>query len=75
MPDRERNRSEEKSGLSQNIILFDINRSGLLFWRFSESKKPNNKNRLDRWLFEENNGIFYPNPTFTQLITSFSVRH
>jgi len=44
VPDRERNRSEGKAGLKQNISLFEEN----------------------SWLFDENNGKFWSNPSFPQ---------
>jgi hypothetical protein len=51
--DRERNRSERKPGLKQNISFFEENSR----------------------LFDEEKGMFWSNPAFSQYITSFSVKH
>jgi len=66
VPDRERDRSEGKSGLRQNISLFEEN-SWLFIRLIPETHRfaADVKNRSIRF-FDENNGRFWSNPAFPQ---------
>jgi len=64
--DRERNRSEGKTGLKQNISLFEEN--SWLFIRIipDTHRFAADVKILSRSIFDENNGIFWSNPAFPQ---------
>jgi len=65
VPDRESHRSEKKTGLSQNISLFM--RIVHDTYRFAANVKILSRSVFEEnsELFDENNGIFWPNTAFS----------